>query len=45
MEEIRHLVYHALGICGESHTNLLTFLLGENQFLNYINHIIKFKFK
>jgi len=41
MEEIKHM----LGLCGENHTNLFTFILGENHLLNYIQFIIRSKFK
>ena len=45
MEEIRHIISHLLGTCGDTHPNILSLILGNTEFLNYIQHIIKWKTK
>jgi hypothetical protein len=45
MEEIRHIISHLLGGCGDAHPNILTLLTGDVQFLTYIQQLIKLKFK
>jgi hypothetical protein len=45
MEEIRHIISHLLGSCGDTHPNILSVLAGDVQFLTYIQQLIKLKFK
>jgi hypothetical protein len=45
MEEIRHIISHLLGVCGDAHPNILTLLTGDVNFLTYIQQLIKLKFK
>ena len=45
MEEIRHIISHLLGSCGDAHPSILAILTGDIQFLNYIQYIIKLKTK
>jgi hypothetical protein len=45
MEEIRHIISHLLGVCGDAHPNILTLLAGDVNFLTYIQQVIKFKLK
>jgi hypothetical protein len=45
MEEIRHIISHLLGVCGDAHPNILTLLTGDVHFLTYIQQIIKLKSK
>jgi hypothetical protein len=45
MEEIRHIISHLLGGCGDAHPNILTLLAGDVNFLTYIQQLIKLKFK
>lgn len=45
MEEIRHIINHLLGTCGDAHPNILSALLGNTEFLNYLQYIIKIKAK
>jgi len=45
MEEIRHIISHLLGVCGDSHPNILSVLAGDVNFLTYIQQVIKFKLK
>jgi hypothetical protein len=45
MEEIRHIISHLLGGCGDAHPNIFSVLAGDVQFLNYIQQLIKLKLK
>jgi hypothetical protein len=45
MEEIRHIISHLLGGCGDAHPNIFSVLAGDVQFLTYIQQVIKLKFK
>jgi hypothetical protein len=45
MEEIRHIISHLLGVCGDAHPNILSVLAGDVSFLTYIQQVIKFKLK
>lgn len=45
MEEIRHIISHLLGSCGDAHPNILSVMAGDVHFLTYIQQLIKLKFK
>ena len=45
MEEIRHIINHLLGSCGDAHPNILSVMAGDVHFLTYIQQVIKLKFK
>ena len=45
IEEVRHVMSHLLGLCGDAHPNILNALLGNTEFLNYFQYIIKIKTK
>lgn len=45
MEEIRHIISHLLGSCGDAHPNILSVMAGDVHFLTYIQQVIKFKLK
>jgi hypothetical protein len=45
MEEIRHIISHLFGMCGDAHPNILSLFLGNAEFLNYLQYIIKYKIK
>jgi len=44
MDEIRHIINHLLGTCGDGHPSILA-LLGDSNLLDYIQQILKFKHK
>lgn len=41
MTEIFHFCNHALGICGETHPSMISFILGHNESIQ-ISHYIQF---
>jgi hypothetical protein len=45
LEDIRHLVGHLLGSCGDSHPSLLSVFMGDIQVLSNVQQLLKLKLK